>query len=104
MESTDFWKNRFLAATRSSDAEGHLVREVLNFKRSGGTQKQAEQILGYVWDYNEEACDPEIAKTLEDVDNAITGYCAGSNHLFAADFKEEHYYRKIPPPFDAETQ
>lgn len=99
MKTRAWWKNKFLEASKLADAEGYLVRTVLNFKADGGTQKEAEEILYEVWDeHHKPAPGPRSKKQseLEAVCRVITGYCSPANHLFRDNFEERSYYRPIP--------
>jgi hypothetical protein len=101
-EEIEYWKRRFLGAIQSQDPEGHLVREVIRLKSHGGTQQNAVEFLGAIWDehYPPDKSNREMQIILENACDAITGQCAGSNHLFANDFKEEHFFRPIPPAIE----
>lgn len=94
----ELWKAKFFKALQEEDSEGHLVRAVIDFKNSGGSQKQAENILVQVWEENYDPFDtPEkIRKAWDNVIDAVTGRCCLHNHIFSGDFEEENYYRPIP--------
>ena len=98
MEISDAILQPYLSAMESDDPEGRLTRLVIEFKKRGGTQAEAEEILYQIgvlsgaWGTRDSR-----DAVIEGLICSVTGYCCASNHIFAEDFDESHYYRPLPP-------
>ena len=94
----------YVAALTSDDPFGRLIRLVIEFKKQGGTQLEAEKIVFQAavrcgaWNTHDSR-----DAAAEDVICCIAGQCCASNHLFANDFDERHFFRELPPLAEQDT-
>ena len=98
MTISDIDLQPYLVALESSDPEGQLVRLVIDFKKRGGTQTEAEEIL-YQAGLRSGAWGTRDSRdsVLEGVIGCVAGQCCMSNYIFAEDFDEKLFYRDLPP-------
>jgi len=89
---------RYLVALNSDDPFGHLVRLIIELKKAGGTEAQAREYLHEV-DKRSGAYDADDGRheSILDVLDCVGGWCSQNNHIFARDFDEKRFYRKLPP-------
>ena len=98
MKISDIGLQPYLAALESSDPEGRLVRLVIEMKKRGSTQAEAEEIL-YQTGLRSGAWGTRDSRdtVLEMVICCVAGQCSLGNHIFAEDFDEKLFYRNLPP-------
>ncbi len=86
----------FLQAVNSPDPEGWLVRLLIDFKDSGGTEEDAEAILEWLKITTGDGAD-ERYDVISKVEDYLGGWEDRAKHIFEDDFNEEKFYRQLPP-------